>query len=190
MDLGSLRALGALCGEKFGLGSAASPIGPTHGSQPGAEAGRQALEGREIVLRSVPEKWRKLALFFGCPNRRFSALQTPRQIGTLQSAVCCVHGVWLADDAEPGAIFHRGATSELRVARSALARGETAGSVSMNSFALPRSLDFRGQQRAAERPSGSVFITKRARVKIGLLRQSTSMARAGRPGWSGSRGVR
>jgi hypothetical protein len=56
-----------------------------------------------------------------------------------------------------------------------------------NSFAVARSLDFRGQQRAAKRPSGSVFITKRVRGKIGLLRQSTSMARAGRPGWSVSR---
>jgi hypothetical protein len=58
-------------------------IGPTHGFQPGAEAGRQALEGREMVLSSVAEKWRKLALFFECPKRHFSALQTPRQIGIL-----------------------------------------------------------------------------------------------------------
>jgi hypothetical protein len=67
-----------------------------------------------MVLCSVPEKWRKLALFFKYPKRYFSVLQTPRQIGNLQSAVCCVHRVWLAGRAEPGAIFHRGATSELR----------------------------------------------------------------------------
>jgi hypothetical protein len=30
----------------------------------------------------------------------------------------------------------------------------------MNSFTVPRSVDFGGQPRAAERPSGSVFITK------------------------------
>ena len=41
-------------GDAFFQKSAASPIGPTHGSQPGAEAGRQALEGRELVLTSVP----------------------------------------------------------------------------------------------------------------------------------------
>jgi hypothetical protein len=76
-------------------------------------------------IYSVPEKWRKLALFFRCPKRHFSPLQTPRPIGNLQSAVRCVRGVWLAGGAEPAAIFHWGDTSELRVARSALARGET-----------------------------------------------------------------
>jgi hypothetical protein len=78
-----------------------------------------------MVLCSVPEKWRKLALFVECPKRHFSAIQSPRQIGNLQSAVSCVRGVWMAGGAEPGAIFHRGDTSELRVARSAPARGET-----------------------------------------------------------------
>jgi hypothetical protein len=68
------------------------------------------------------QKWRKLALFVECPKRHFSALQTPRQIGILQSAVRYVRGVLLAGGAEPGAIFHRGDTSELRVARSALKR--------------------------------------------------------------------
>ena len=57
-------------GDAFFQKSAASPIGPTHGSQPGAEAGRQALEGREMVLTSVPEKWRKLALFCECPKKQ------------------------------------------------------------------------------------------------------------------------
>src|SRR6516225_2539349 len=69
-----------------------------------------------INICSVPEKWRKTALFFECPKRHFSALQTPRRIGILQSAVRYVRGVWLAGGAEPGAIFHRGDTSELRVA--------------------------------------------------------------------------
>jgi hypothetical protein len=60
----------------------------------------------------------------------------------------------------------------------------------MNSFTVRESLGFGGQPRARERPSGSVVITKWVRGEIGLLGQSTSMARAGRTGLSGSRGVR
>jgi hypothetical protein len=90
---------------------------------------------------SVTEKWRKLALFFECPKRHFSALQTPRQIENLQSAMRYVRGVWLAGGAEPGAIFHWGDTSELRVARSApsaLARGETDISLQLDQAVSPR----------------------------------------------------
>jgi hypothetical protein len=104
-----------------GTGPCQSPVGTPFGRARTLPGGRVPRSNQGVCWMDqwwfVPsQKWRKLALFVECPKRHFSALQTPRHIGILESAMRCVRGVWLAGGAEPGAIFHRGDTSGLRVA--------------------------------------------------------------------------
>jgi hypothetical protein len=58
-------------------------VGRALGPQPGAQAGRHAVERLGMMICSSFENWRELALFFDGPERHFSTLHSHRQIATL-----------------------------------------------------------------------------------------------------------